>query len=919
MQDFVGRADELARVRERLARMASGLGQVVLLAGEPGIGKTRLARELVDGADAGLAIGWGRASEDEGCPPYWMIRQVYRSLQRPLPDRLGSPGSSHPEARFEAFEAVADDLREAAGPSGLVIVMDDLQWADAASLALLVHLARGIAGSPVLILAAYRDTEAAALTDVLAALAQEPVLTRIRLTGLTDAEVGEQLKRSTGAAVSGDLASRIRRRSGGNPFFVGELARLLGSTDDLPDLVVDAVRARLGRLGDSSRDLITVAAALGEFLDPSILAQVTGRPVPQVLSDLDDAATAGLIAGPGRWQFAHDLVRESARLGLSSTSRLTAHARLAEVLSARSDAAERVGEIAHHRLASLPIGDPELATEWAERAANEALGQLAWESAAELFQQANDTGADLAPADRSRLLCGAGLALIRAGNLSRGMPTLTAAAAAAREADDPVALGQTALAVEGVADPWGTFQGGAIAAEALAGLPAEDSPLRVRLLALQAGEAGFAGGPGPERISVEALAMAERVGDGAALRSALRARQMVRSGPDGVSDRLRLGDRMLALATAEHDHDAALWGRLWRYDALLMLGRIDEAEAELGPIRVLAESVRGPLAQWHSLRSQATIDLARGRFDEAITATRACLALVEAHAREHASLAGLPMTVLSSLAALTGRTELFPDAMFEVFERGVPPVVSVAVSVDCLRRGDLDRARRLYASADGPASIPITVRLPLAAAYVEVAAALGPPEHVRTAAALLREHPDLFVAGGAGALLVNGSVRMYLGMAAAADGSLDEAVRELRLAVEANERVGLPPFAALSRYLLGRVLIRRRRAGDSEEATALATAAAAAARAMGMAPLLSDAKALVAESSGRQTGPLTRREREVAGHLAEGLTNRQIAALLHLSERTVETHVQHVLTKLGLANRTLIATWVRDGMRTGSP
>jgi hypothetical protein len=556
--DFVGRASELALLRARLEDARGGRGQLALLTGEPGIGKTRLAEELGGHAEgAGVGVGWGRASEDEGSPPYWIFRQLIRSAGRPLPDLLtgGVAWKGSAQARFEAFEALAEDLRAAGERAGLLAVLDDLQWADAASLAVLVHLARGIGRSRLMIVATYRDTETTgreALSATLSALARESNLTRIRLVGLTPAEVEQQLTVVSRAPVSPVLARLVSQRSGGNPFFVAELGLLLDTTGRaLPDAVLDAVRARLARLSPRCRTLIATAAALGDTLDPAVLAEVTARPVAEILADLDEAVTAGIVSTAEGWRFGHDLIRESVRLDLPTAARLSAHARLAACLQGRPNAAADVSEIAHHWLESLPVGDPVQASVWAERAADQALDQLAWERAAQLYRRARETGAPLTGSDRSRLLRGEGVARLHGGDVNAGSAALTAAAQAAREAGDPVALGEVALAIEGVADPWASFRGEPLAEEALAALPVEDTPLRARLLALQAGEAGFVGGIDPDRVSAEALAMAERLGDGQALRSALRSRQMVRSGPEGVHERLELGDRMLAVGSAE--------------------------------------------------------------------------------------------------------------------------------------------------------------------------------------------------------------------------------------------------------------------------------------------------------------------------------------------------------------------------------
>jgi DNA-binding CsgD family transcriptional regulator len=196
------------------------------------------------------------------------------------------------------------------------------------------------------------------------------------------------------------------------------------------------------------------------------------------------------------------------------------------------------------------------------------------------------------------------------------------------------------------------------------------------------------------------------------------------------------------------------------------------------------------------------------------------------------------------------------------------------------------------------------------AGFAELAAEFDDRETAAHVYRRLAPFAELFVSGGAGVVAVLGSVRLPLGQAAATIGRLDEAVRHLRAAVEANERAGMPPFTASARYWLARMLGRRRRPGDRDEAAALATSAAATAETLGMAPLRRDAHALSAELGTRAAGPLTRREQQIAGLVSQGLTNRQIAAAVHISERTAESHVQHILGKLGFTNRFQIAAWV---------
>lgn len=913
----------------------------MLVAGEPGVGKTRLAEETAGRArDLGMTCAWGRATDEAGSPPYWPFRQVLQALSGSTGPRAGEPEAAGPRLdnplpdsaaaeRFRLFETVTDGLRAAAAPAGLLVVLDDIQWADLASVQLLVHLAMGVATSRLVVLATYRHTETEGqepLRTALAELGRESLVSRLRLEGLTEAEVQAQLSGMTGWTVPDSVAAAVAARTHGNPFFVSELGRLLASTPEapsgngeLPDGIRDAVRARLGRLSPACRSAVSAAAVLGSDVDAAALAAATGRELDEVLAALDEATAAGVLTGSEVRRFAHDLIREAARLDVPTAERLALHRRMAEYLSALGDAHQRVAEVAFHRLESLPAGDAALAVSWAERAAGRAMAQLAWEEAESLYRRAVAAGSGGAstPAHRSRLLLARAKAQVRAYDMDGARRSLLDAAEIARAAGDFETIAHAALIMEGASDVVWDTTNRALCEEALAGIPDGDSALRARLLAQLVAADLWRSPDDAEARSAEALLMAERIGDLQAVVAALRARQLARSGPDGARDRQALGDRLLAVGRDGSDNDAVLWGRLWRFDALAQLGQIDQAEAETSVINVLAERMRSPLVRWHAVRCQAAIALARGRFADARALGRQTesLALRAAHPGALVPSQGF----LVNVAIQTGDTDAVRSQMLDPEAAGVV----MASGFDALWRlaiGQRDEARRIYTAMAAISSVPRFMLLSVLATLAELADEFDDRETAAEVYRRMSPYADLFACGGAGVIAVNGSARLGLGIAAGTIGKLDDAVRHLRTAKLVNEGAGMPAFAAHATYQLARVLARRRRPGDAEEAASLVISAVAVADRLGMVPLRRRAQELAESLAGQSVAPLTRREQQIAELVSQGLTNRQIAATTFISERTAESHVQHILGKLGFTSRAQIATWVAtaDGRQIGT-
>jgi DNA-binding CsgD family transcriptional regulator len=902
---FAGRAAELDELVSLLDAALEGRAGTALLAGEPGIGKTRLAAEFARLAGArAVPVLWGGCSDAAGAPAYWPWRRVLRSWPGELPADVapvasGAGPAGGPEDRFALADAVTRFLAGSARATGLVVVLDDLQWADPGSVAVLAHLARGAPDARLLVVGTYRPGE---LTARLPG-------THLALRGLSSDEVGSALP-----GVPPARAAVIAERAGGNPFLVGELVRAwrAGTPDDaVPAAVRDVVRARLDRLPAACRDLLAPAAVLGRELDLDLLGAVAGLPPGRVVDDLAPALADGVVdRPPGRTalRFSHDLVREAVLAGADARR---VHARAAAVLAPRADDPDVLPELAAHALAGLPHGDAADAVAWARGAGELATARSAHEDAARLYAGAVEAGRGvLDPAERLDLQLATGEALARSHDVPGAVAACRAAADLARHLGDAAALGRAALALPGVSDAdWLDLVRG-WCTEALAGLGEDEPVLRARLLAQLAHSTIF--GPDHDetlRTSARALELAERLDDPVALGEALRARQLARSGADGTAERLVLGGRLLAVAERTGDPTDALWGHLWRFDALLQLGRVADAEAELDRVEPVVARLRRPLARLHLVRGRFALASGRGRYAEARALNEDVLALAERGG--DAGALGTAHTMRIALACWTG------DPLDDLsWFHGSPdldlPFTALARAAYArlvLDQGRADEARRWWAGLPAPGSprVPVFLALPLLVNQAELAADLGESAAAETCHRLLLPHADLHAVGGAGAIATSGSVRGALGVAALGAGRADAAVRHLREAVAVDEAAGLVPTAAIARARLAAALRERGRRGDADEALAAARAAAATAAGLGMEPLRRRASELV--TALRDGGVLSPRETEIAQLVGQGLTNRQIAATAHISERTVETHVQHVLAKLGFTGRTQIAAW----------
>ena len=571
---YVGRVEERAGLEEAMKFARSGQRQVVLLSGEPGIGKTRLASYAAHDAHAeGFAVVWGSCTEElavpyepwigvcsqlvESAPVDLLERHVERDkgelarLARNLESRvsdLPEPQSSDPETeRYLLFNAVAALLAEVAQAVPLCMVLDDLHWADAQSLALLKHLLRSSEQGALQVIVTYRDSDLGKdhpLTAVLADLRSLQGVQRIALHGLGPDEVAEIMVAVAGHELDQDgveLAGEIARETDGNPFFVGEI--LLGLSESgvtvfdeaagrwhvdrsaglmLPESVREVVERRVERLGAEASEALTQAAVIGRVFDLELLAACSEQREDRLLDHLEAAVAASLLAESservGRFRFAHALINQTLYQGLGATRRARLHQRVAQALEQLygEDPGEHLPELAlHWRLAAVSV-DRAKAASYALRAGQRALESLAPAEAAKLFTDAVDLTDSVDSAEHCEALIGLGEAQRQSGDGAYRERLLEASRIASTLADAELAARAALANNRGYASTIGETDDERLAAIERA-IELDDPPhpaRRARLLALRAMELTW--DPDFERrwvLADEAVALARDAGD----------------------------------------------------------------------------------------------------------------------------------------------------------------------------------------------------------------------------------------------------------------------------------------------------------------------------------------------------------------------------------------------------------------------
>ncbi|SNY25941.1 AAA family ATPase [Paractinoplanes atraurantiacus] len=415
---LVGRSDELAALRETVAPALSGGSGLGVVEGEPGVGKSRLVGEAAaEAGRRGALVLLGACPEGDGTPSMWPWIQTIGRLLDSLPatdretwlagglGRLLRPGEDVPPeavlpdggAQFRLFEQIVAVIAQASRRRPTMLIIDDLQWNDVASLHLFSHLAARLPAG-VALLGVLRDRGPAPgpdLSRTLAAVSRMPGHRRIHLGPLGPDDVAELVRRETGREPAGDEVRRLHARTGGNPFFVRELARWPAARPGVPSAVRDVVRDRMADLDEPVRDLLRIAALIGRDVSLGLLAAAAGLEPGECLERLEPLEALGLLEfspdDPFAFHFAHDIVRESVSETAPSRQAGWWHLAVADALEHTDPGGEPVAErLAHHLWAAGPLADPVRTTHALMRAAAHATAKSALEAAEGWLRSAVD-------------------------------------------------------------------------------------------------------------------------------------------------------------------------------------------------------------------------------------------------------------------------------------------------------------------------------------------------------------------------------------------------------------------------------------------------------------------------------------------------------------------------------------------------
>lgn len=843
---LVGRRSELA---ELIGMWTAAGGEepkqsrIVVLSGDAGIGKTSVAAALARRAheDGGVVLA-GRAPE-EALVPYQPFLEALRhyvavtptdelrgairdygpelgrlvpELRRRLPDLSELSGEPESE-RYRLFEAVVALFTAISASAPILLVLDDLQWAERPTLLLLRHLARAPQPARLLILVAYR-TEAGGqvLGDTFAELRREGLLTQARLAGLSERETAELVALRAGEAPSKTFARKLHRETEGNPFYIEEILRHLtesgiragtaGATElqraGLPEGVKEIIARRTDRLAPATVEWLRVAAVVGRDFDSGQLEQLLGVEEDEFLRALEEALAAGLLlestADPGHYSFSHTLIREALYEGMSAPRRARLHRRVGEALEAAGETSPSA--LAHHFTRAASRDDAEKAIAYARVAAEQAVARRAHEEAAEHYARALEVATRFAPEDGSRrceLQLLLGESWVRAGERPLALGVFREAAALAQELGDNASLVRAAIGSSRryVQEP-GVIDTAVIGLlkRALERTDGAATLERVRLLSRFCGAIYFS----PERDQMESLAdeamrIADVLDDPEAKVYARAARRRALWDPSRIEERLATSTEMLTLARRAGDLELQLQAHAWLVVDLLERGDRAAVNAQIAAFRNGAERLRQPLYIWNAIVWRAMGALLNGRLDRA--GELAAEALASGAPGEAVTAPQYFAVQLLAIRREQGRIAELEASARQLVERNPNRAAwRAALGVVLWESGEREQAGdQLEALAaqeftdvflDGDWMTAMTL-------IADLCAGLGDETRAALVYDAMLPYAELNVVVGMAAICL-GAASRYLGKLAATMGRLRDAREHFEHALAANERLQAP-------------------------------------------------------------------------------------------------------------------------------
>ena len=876
---LVGREREIGEATGALEGAATGRGRLLMLVGEPGIGKTSLADSIATTAERrGFKVLWGRCWESGGAPAYWpwldllseltgmlddgalrqalgdgasLFGELVPEVRARMPGLGGEAAPPADEGRFRLWRATSALLNQAAKLQPLALVLDDLHAADWSSLALLHFVARQLRPMRIVLLGTYRDVEArmdAEASELLSRICREgSTLPISRL----DRGAAARFVRGRAGDVEAVVEARILDSAQGNPLFLHEMMNLRdeqGSAaivaGEVPHGVREVIRQRLDRLPGEARTLLDLAAVAGDVIDLPLLVAASDRDAAWVSARLGEAARAGVVGAPGgRRRFGHALFREVLYRELADETRRALHGRMAEALERTSGTSPPHAEIAHHALEG-PAEMLPRAVDHALQAADRAQELLAYDDAIRTLTRARDAvaAAGNPPSLSARVLLATGEARIRRGEVEAGKADCREAATIARALDDAELAARAALTYGrvftfGLVDPVLVD----MIETSLAALPPGDGAWRARLLARLAGALQpSVKAEEPVRVAREAIEIARRLGDKATLLETLHdgISALMDIVPAAEPRALNLEAERLAMELGDRERLLRTHGRL--AISHLALGAVEAADARIAAFEALASELKAPWMGWRTGMLRAMRATMEGRFEEAEQ--------LAAEARRAGKAAGDPVadTIWTTnrealLRAAERHDELVafePDVCRARAALHLAPFWQTLQSILIRARLEQEDQVRLQVELLPEGSLSALDNLFPTLFAAEAVALIGPRD--------LAERQYDRIQGFSGECSVLGMSYMswegpwarLLGLLAAYLGRWEVAWAHFEEARALCRRLRARPYLARTEYEYGRALLARDAPGDRERARVLVTSAREAAVELGMLGLV---------------------------------------------------------------------------------